>query len=1043
MRVRIGEHEGFSRIVFDWPGAVDYQVTRDGGEVVIRFDRAARIDLANLNASPLQFIHAGAYETENGVTRVILQIAPTARLRHFRAELRVVIDAIDEPAKAEAAPPTPEVDQAPAGETPEAETQAAETQAAEIGGDEAPDAAMETAMAPDATPDAPLDLVTGTAPSAEPAAATADGAFPDLPPATTGDGAGVVGGDRMAAEADTAPRAVVEAQAAGDTQAAGESQSTDGSGPNPDAASTLEPTAVAAQTGGMTSAQLTLGPPPLKIAVETGANDTLIIFNVGKRLAAAAFIRAGYLWVAFPKLYAVDLAALKSIEGVGFTAIELREHADATLLRFKLLNGYGVSMRRRGVLWLLRFSTTPAPSVGLDVETIAINSPHPRVRLPIDNGGERFTLRDPYDRAALVVMPILASGVGVAKDHRFPDFELLATVQGIVAHPSIGQLDIRTSPGGIEIASYAALEQPRDSVELVKRRARPVTALFNLAVWRRGGEAAFAVNWQALQRAVAWAPPSMLKRARLELLRFLFAHGFYSEAFGILRVLTAEDPGADQSLSLRAMRGVIYLERGQILKAETDLGDPAFYPYDDIALWRGVLAMRRGDKQRAWDYFAQAGDLWLELPPPLRGRMGLMAAEAALEGGDLAAANAHLDTVLSMDPVFYLVERANHLRGRAQAAAGNEDNALAIWRDVIRGRDRLARARALYDDTVLMLKNGHITADEALAELENLRYVWRGDDFELTLLQRLAALYAGIGDYRHALVTMKLAVTYFADYPAAAAIAARMNRLFADIFLRDGAEDMAAIDALTLYYEFQELTPVGRDGDEVIQKLADRLVALDLLDRAAELLTHQLKYRLKGIEKARVGTRLAVIHLMNRNPKAAIRVLRQSRSSKLPFELATQRRHLRARALADLGRDEDALKRLAGDTSRDAELLRADIYWRAGKWPEVARATERLLALTPTEAPLNPFASRHILRLAVALALAGDRDGMTRLRAEFAAAMRNDPNQQEFDVISEDSASLATSFRELPAAIAQIAGFEAFMTSYRERVKSDSLSAIN
>ena len=43
----------------------------------------------------------------------------------------------------------------------------------------------------------------------------------------------------------------------------------------------------------------------------------------------------------------------------------------------------------------------------------------------------------------------------------------------------------------------------------------------------------------------------------------------------------------------------------------------------------------------------------------------------------------------------------------------------------------------------------------------------------------------------------------------------------------------------------------------------------------------------------------------------------------------------------------------------------------------------------------------------------------------------------------EDAGSLAANFRELPAAIAQVAGFEAFMASYRERVKSDSLSAIN
>ena len=67
------------------------------------------------------------------------------------------------------------------------------------------------------------------------------------------------------------------------------------------------------------------------------------------------------------------------------------------------------------------------------------------------------------------------------------------------------------------------------------------------------------------------------------------------------------------------------------------------------------------------------------------------------------------------------------------------------------------------------------------------------------------------------------------------------------------------------------LTPAGVEGDEVIQRLADRLVALDLLGRAAELPDHQLKYRLRGVEMARVGTRLAVLHLMNGTPEGAIR----------------------------------------------------------------------------------------------------------------------------------------------------------------------------
>ena len=87
---------------------------------------------------------------------------------------------------------------------------------------------------------------------------------------------------------------------------------------------------------------------------------------------------------------------------------------------------------------------------------------------------------------------------------------------------------------------------------------------------------------------------------------------------------------------------------------------------------------------------------------------------------------------------------------------------------------------------------------------------------------------------------------------------------------------MPPIDALSLFYDFRDLTPVGRRGDEMIRKLADRLVSVDLLDQAAELLQHQVDNRLQGAARAQVAVRLAVIYLMGRKPDRAIQALRTS-----------------------------------------------------------------------------------------------------------------------------------------------------------------------
>ena len=85
---------------------------------------------------------------------------------------------------------------------------------------------------------------------------------------------------------------------------------------------------------------------------------------------------------------------------------------------------------------------------------------------------------------------------------------------------------------------------------------------------------------------------------------------------------------------------------------------------------------------------------------------------------------------------------------------------------------------------------------------------------------------------------------------------------FEALFLAGKGDALPAVDALALFYDFRELTPIGRRGDEMIRRLADRLASVDLLDQAADLLQYQVDHRLQGAARAQVATRLAVIYLM-------------------------------------------------------------------------------------------------------------------------------------------------------------------------------------
>lgn len=186
-------------------------------------------------------------------------------------------------------------------------------------------------------------------------------------------------------------------------------------------------------------------------------------------------------------------------------------------------------------------------------------------------------------------------------------------------------------------------------------------------------------------------------------------------------------------------------------------------------------------------------------------------------------------------------------------------------------------------------------------------------------------------------------MSLFPDQSKVDGVANRMNTVFADLFLRGEAEKLPPVSAPALYYDYRELTPVGVEGDEMVRRLADRLVTVDLLQQAAELLDYQVQFRLRGEEKAIVAACLAAIHLFARDSAKALETLQVSRWPTLREDVRRERTHLEARALMELRRYDEARAILAVDTTRDGMLLRGDIEWRAQNWGGVARALEAYL----------------------------------------------------------------------------------------------------
>ncbi|MDU6493953.1 MAG: tetratricopeptide repeat protein, partial [Bradyrhizobium sp.] len=301
-------------------------------------------------------------------------------------------------------------------------------------------------------------------------------------------------------------------------------------------------------------------------------------------------------------------------------------------------------------------------------------------------------------------------------------------------------------------------------------------------------------------------------------------------------------------------------------------------------------------------------------------------------------------------------------------------------------------------------------------------------------LQMMSQLYEEAGRYADSLEAARMATRLMPNSDMARQAQDNASRLFSQLFLSGKADDLPPVDALSIFYGFRELTPIGRRGDEMIRKLADRLVGIDLLDQAAELLQYQVDRRLEGAARAQVAARLAMVYLTNRKPDRAIEALRTTRIADLSGELRQQRLLLEARANSDIGRHDLALDIITNVIGREAIRLRSDIYWASRRWREASEQIELYYGDRWRDfRPLNPAERGDILRAVVGYALADDAIGLARFREKYAPLMTGEADKLAFDVASKPASGSSAEFAQIAKMAASVDTLDGFLRDMKAR----------
>jgi hypothetical protein len=268
-----------------------------------------------------------------------------------------------------------------------------------------------------------------------------------------------------------------------------------------------------------------------------------------------------------------------------------------------------------------------------------------------------------------------------------------------------------------------------------------------------------------------------------------------------------------------------------------------------------------------------------------------------------------------------------------------------------------------------------------------------------------------------------------------------MSTLFERLFLDGEADQLEPIQAVGLFYEFSDLTPVGPNGDRIVRLLSGRLVHVDLLEQAAQLLQHQIDERLEGLSKAQVAADLAAIYLMDHKPDRALVTLAGSRQPNMPQTLQADRRILEARALLDLGRLEGAAELVERDRGEDAQRVRAEAAWRARDWQRAAAELRTLIGMRNRAQPLDTHGRQAVLRAGVALTLAGDEAGVRTLYRDHAGDLAGTPEADAFEIVASGISADGAAIRDVARAVARSDLLDRFMQRMRSRMTEEAEQA--
>lgn len=768
---------------------------------------------------------------------------------------------------------------------------------------------------------------------------------------------------------------------------------------------------------------------------------TLIRLSPDEMTRLAAFIRAGKLWLVLDK----PLERLTpTIDGENVAQLSTNAR------RISLQDGVAFvfdapppetvfAIRRQKNEWQIWLNSPEnkylPDDMAVNVKPLKDGDKNLAVSIYAGENPAVIAVKDTDLGDRLMVVPVRTPDGRISTGRNTPEYSLLPSLMGAVILPRSDALTVKSVENAVVIDATGHLQlssQPDRDQGIHEAAFIPV---FTLNIDKLP-EGTTTIQRQALEKRFLQQKDAAGKLAALlDMVRLNIRHGFGPEATGLLRVAASIAPEVTKSREYQALDGMAAALSGDLVRAKAALADEALQSQPAAKLWLGYALATHYEWPQAHAAFAESGRVVETLPENLRPRFALARAETAMMIGDMVDTDQQLkklDRKIRLSPSEKAAQ--DYIVANIDLMAGDKEDSLSSFDELSKGSDRLYKVKATMALTNRHLADKKITLDEAIKAFERLRFEWRNDRLEIDVLRRLGQLYIDNGQYMEGLSIWRQAAGLSKDTRDTDSITGAMQRVFTRLYVDGEADHLEPLKAVSLFESFRELTPAGQAGNIALAHLADRLAAVDLLDQADALLEKQLRQNATGEQAAALGTKLASWRLQNKNYSGALKALDEStQDASLPEAFSQKRLLLRAKALADLGRTNEALSLLNTLQSPESYSLKADINWRQNRWADAADAMQQLLydyrdkGETAPTGPMPPL----VLKMAIALTLDDNRKGIELLTAQYGDFMKDTPAAQAFGLITkpEGTGNLAD-METLTAQVGEVELFQKFLKDF-------------